>query len=86
MCRVQRRITKAFEVFEYYTNNQWDFVNTHIVNARDKLNSREYKNYKINADGLDIEMYFEDCIRSARVHILKEMPETLPAARRHLRM
>jgi len=86
MCRVQRRITKAFEVFEYYTNNQWDFVNTNIFEARDKLNDRECNIYEINAKNLNVDTYFENCIRSARIHILKEMPETLPAARRHLRM
>lgn len=86
MCRVQRRINKGFEIFEYYANNQWDFENTWVHCVRERLNSTEHKAYQINGDDLDIDAYFEDCIRAARIYILKELPETLPAARRHLRI
>jgi len=86
MCRVQRRINKGFEVFEYYANNQWYFENTYYDDIRKKINSTEYKNYQVHGEDLDIDAYFEDCIRAARIYILKELPETLPAARRHLRV
>lgn len=86
MCRVHRRIQKGFEVFEYYANNQWDFVNTNITQIRDKLNPREKMLYQIHGDDMDLDAYFEACIRSARVFILNEPPETLPAARRHLKV
>ncbi|XP_071582638.1 putative fatty acyl-CoA reductase CG5065 isoform X1 [Temnothorax nylanderi] len=86
MCHVQRRINKGFEVFEYYANNQWDFENTYVEDIRAKLNNTEYKNYQVHGEDLDIDAYFEDCIRAARIYILKELPETLPAARRHLRV
>lgn len=86
MCRVQRRIRKGFEVFEYYANNQWDFDNTYVYVLRNKMNKTEYKKYQVHGEDLDIDAYFEDCIRAARIYILNELPETLPAARRHLRM
>lgn len=86
MCRVHRRIKKGFEVFEYYANNQWDFINTAIYEVREKLNSNEYKLYQVHGEDMDIDAYFEDCIRAARIYILNEPPETLPAARRHLRV
>ncbi|XP_047038839.1 fatty acyl-CoA reductase 1 [Helicoverpa zea] len=86
LCRVQRRINKGFEVFEYYTNNQWDFKSDIAQTLRQKLNPRERRDYKVDAVGLDISKYFEDCIRAARVFILKEYDDTLPAARRHMRV
>ncbi|EFN87626.1 putative fatty acyl-CoA reductase CG5065 [Harpegnathos saltator] len=86
MCRVQRRINKGFEVFEYYANNQWDFENSYIIDIREKLNSLEFKKYQLHGNDMDIDAYFETCIRAARVYILNEPPETLPAARRHLRI
>ncbi|XP_012056999.1 PREDICTED: putative fatty acyl-CoA reductase CG5065 [Atta cephalotes] len=86
MCHIQRRINKGFEVFEYYANNQWDFENKHVEDIRKKINNTERKNYQVHGNDLDIDEYFEDCIRAARIYILKEMPETLPAARRHLRV
>ncbi|XP_076643125.1 putative fatty acyl-CoA reductase CG5065 [Halictus rubicundus] len=86
MCRVQRRIQKGFEVFEYYANHQWDFDNSNMYEIRDRLNAVEYEKYQLHGDDMDIDAYFEACIRAARVFILNEPPETLPAARRHLRI
>lgn len=86
MCRVQRRIQKGFEVFEYYANNQWDFDNSNLLEVRNKLNPVEYEKYQLHGEDMDIDAYFETCIRAARIYILNEPPETLPAARRHLRM
>lgn len=86
MCRVHRRIQKGFEVFEYYANNQWDFENDNINIIRNKFNEREKINYQLHGDDLDLDDYFEACIRAARIYILNEPPETLPAARRHMRV
>lgn len=86
LCRVHNRIQKGFEVFEYYANNQWDFDNTNTHYIRSKLNSVEAKKYKIDGLGMDIMDYFEHCIRAARLHILKESDESIPAAKRHMKM
>jgi Male sterility protein. len=86
LMRVQRRINKGFEVFEYYTNKQWDFKNEYVVTMRRILNERERLEFKIEGDDLDIDEYIEDCIHAARLYILKESPETIPAARRHMRV
>ncbi|KAL1139603.1 hypothetical protein AAG570_006585 [Ranatra chinensis] len=86
LLRIQDRITKGFEVFEYYANNQWEFKNDNIKELRRIMNQREAIEYKIDGMGMDIRNYFRDCILAARLYILKEMPETIPAARRHLRM
>lgn len=86
MCRVHRRIQKGFEVFEYYANNQWDFENSHIAYLRTIVNEKEKILYQLHGDDMDLDDYFENCIRAARIFILNEPPETLPAARRHLRV
>jgi fatty acyl-CoA reductase len=86
MRRIHRRIQKGFEVFEYYANNQWDFVNENVIELRTKLNGKEKVLYQIHGDDMDLDAYFEACVRSARVFILHEPPETLPAARRHMRI
>jgi fatty acyl-CoA reductase len=71
-------------VFEYYTNKQWDFKNENVVEIRKRINSKEKKIFKIDGEGLDIDKYIVDCIYAARLYILNEKPETLPAARRHM--
>lgn len=86
LLRVQRRINKGFEVFEYYTNKQWDFRNEHVVAIRKIMNERERKAFKIDGDNLDINQYLVDCVHAARLYILNEPLETLPAARRHIKV
>lgn len=86
LLRVQKRIAKGFEVFEYYANNQWDFVNDDSMNARDLLNPRERAVYKVDGDGMDYHEYFTNCIHCARLYILHEPDDTIPAARRHMKV
>lgn len=50
--RVHRRIAKGFEVFEYYTNNQWDFKSDIAIRLRKQLNDKEKRDYKIDAEGM----------------------------------
>lgn len=49
--RVHRRISKGFDVFEYYTNNQWDFKSDIAQTVRKSLNPRERRDYKVDAIG-----------------------------------
>lgn len=51
LCKVQRRIIKGMEVFEYYANNQWDFDNSSTLYIRTLLNNTEKIRYKIDAEG-----------------------------------
>ncbi|BES94747.1 Male sterility protein [Nesidiocoris tenuis] len=86
LVKIQDRISKGFEVFEYYANNQWDFNNDNLRSIRHKMNPREKIDYKLDGDGMDLQMYFRDCILAARKYILKEAPETIPRARQHMKM
>lgn len=86
LVRIQDRINKGFEVFEYYANNQWEFRNEHVHYMRRIMNEREKIEYKVDGNDMDIRSYFRDCIMAARIYILKEMPETLPRARLHMKM
>lgn len=86
LMRVQKRIIKGFEVFEYYANNQWDFVNDDSLKARSILNPRERETYKIDGQGIDYVDYFTNCVHCTRLYILKETDDTIPAAKRHMKV
>jgi fatty acyl-CoA reductase len=73
-------------VFEYYTNKQWDFRNEQALSIRERMNERERKEFKIDGNDLDIYQYLIDATHASRLYILKEMPDTLPAARRHVKV
>ncbi|XP_050528205.1 fatty acyl-CoA reductase 1-like [Daktulosphaira vitifoliae] len=86
LVRIQDRINKGFEVFGYYANNQWEFRNEHVHHLRKIMNAREKFEYKIDGADMNIRNYFRDCIMASRIYILKEMPDTLPGARRHMKI
>lgn len=73
-------------MFEYYANNQWDFHNEDSLEARKLLNPTEKKKYKLDGDGINYEEYFTNCVHAARLYILNETDDQLPAARRHMRV
>lgn len=83
---MQRRIQKGFDVFEYYANNQWDFDNANMVYTRKIMNDTEKKAFPIEDKDIDVNEYFEDCIRAARKYVLNQSDDTIPAARRHMTM
>ncbi|CAG9854647.1 unnamed protein product [Phyllotreta striolata] len=86
LMRVQKRILKGFEVFEYYANNQWDFINDQSLKARSYLNPREREIYKVDGFGIDYVDYFKNCVHCTRLYILNEPDDTIPAARRHMKL
>lgn len=74
------------EVFEYYTNHVWDFDNAHILRLRTILTEQEQDKYRIDGQNVDIPEYFFHCVKAARRFILKETDDTIPAAKRHMKM
>ncbi|KAL5286797.1 hypothetical protein ACFFRR_008046 [Megaselia abdita] len=86
LCRVQKRITKGFEVFEYYANNVWNFDNGVAVELRKMMNKTERKKYIIEKIDLDLIDYFQHCVLCARRCILKESDDTIPAAKKHMKV
>ncbi|XP_073847023.1 putative fatty acyl-CoA reductase CG8306 [Musca autumnalis] len=86
LIRVQKRITKGLDVIGYYANAQWNFDNTRTHNARKILNNRERLTYVVEKIEFDLIDYFTDCLLCARRLILKESDETIPAAKRHMKI
>lgn len=84
--RIQKRIAKGYEVFEYYANNQWDFDNSGTLEARELMNPLERKIYKVDGDGINYLDYFTDAVHCTRLYILKETDDSIPAAMRHMKM
>lgn len=84
--RVQHRVFKGLDILEYYANHQWEFKNENILRFREILNEREIKVFNIESTDFTLQLYLEDCAKGARLHLFNETVETLPSARRHLKM
>lgn len=86
LVRIQERIHRGFDVFEYYTNNEWEFINTNLHNTRAKRNAREQLQYCVENDNVDIVKYFEKATYAARIFLMKESPESLQDARKKMKV
>jgi alcohol-forming fatty acyl-CoA reductase len=74
------------EVLQYYANNQWDFDNKHAIIIRARMTEDELKKFKVDAKGVDIYKYFENCILGGRRYLLKQSDDMLPSARRMMKV
>ncbi|XP_061392598.1 fatty acyl-CoA reductase 1-like [Musca vetustissima] len=86
LIRVQKRVTKGLDVISYYANGQWNFDNTNAVEVRKLMNNRERRTYVVEKIEFDMIDYFTDCLMCARRLILKETDDTIPAAKRHMKI
>ncbi|XP_044260169.1 fatty acyl-CoA reductase 1-like [Tribolium madens] len=84
--QIQRRIQKGNDVFEYYTNRAWNFSNMKADEIRKSMNEIEKKVYKVDGKGFDLRDYLKKCIWCVRRNNLKEPDETVPAAKRHMKV
>ncbi|KAL1463130.1 hypothetical protein WDU94_014913 [Cyamophila willieti] len=86
LVKIQERIHHGFEVFEYYTNNEWEFKNENLHSTRSKRNAREMLQYCVENDNVDIVQYFEKAVHCARYFLMKETPDTLQSAKRMMKV
>lgn len=86
LLKVNNRLHKGQEMFEYYTTRAWYFKTDYLVHMRKKLNSIEKKLYKVDAEGLVIKDYLEKCMLYARRHMFKETDDMIPTAKRNMKI
>ncbi|XP_037955528.1 putative fatty acyl-CoA reductase CG5065 [Teleopsis dalmanni] len=87
MIRVQNRVQIGLEVLQFFTMRAWDFKSTGYASLWNILSEADQKIFNMNMDPTeDIEMYMVSCVQGGRQYLLKESPESLPRARRQLKL
>jgi fatty acyl-CoA reductase len=74
------------DVLGYYICNKWDFSNKGVYYLRTILGKAEKEKYSIEIVDLDIKKYFADTMKAMRRYIFNESDETLPRARRVIKV
>ncbi|KAK7792397.1 hypothetical protein R5R35_007747 [Gryllus longicercus] len=86
MVRVQKRIQGGLEALQYYTLKEWHFPNTRMHELHKQIPPNEQDIFYWGVELVDLDKYTLDTVLGTRHYYLKDKPETLPKARRHLRM
>ena len=84
--KIQKRTLNAYALCEYYVNRNWDFDNSKSMEAIELLNPREREIYKMDGRGGNFRDYFLNCIHSARLYLLKESDDQIPAAKMQMKV
>ncbi|KAJ3652217.1 hypothetical protein Zmor_018200 [Zophobas morio] len=86
LVRVQKKVLKGYQIFEYYVNREWDFRHDNMNIIRDYLNPREKEEFIMDPDGFDFHTYITDCMLGARRYILKEPDDGISSALKRMKM
>ncbi|XP_033221450.1 putative fatty acyl-CoA reductase CG5065 [Belonocnema kinseyi] len=84
MVRVQAKLDKAATCLEYFSTQQWNFKDDNVRRLGAQLSSQDRETFMFDVKQIDWPSYLEHYILGIRQFILKESPDTLPAARSHI--
>lgn len=84
MVRMQTKLRKATTCLEYFSTNQWNFRDDNVRRLGEQLSPEDREIFLFDVKQIDWTSYLEHYILGIRQFILKESPDTLPAARSHI--
>ncbi|KAJ8687690.1 hypothetical protein QAD02_023484 [Eretmocerus hayati] len=85
MVRVQAKLDKAAKCLEYFATQQWNFKDENVKRLGQVLSPEDRQTFMFDVRQIDWPSYLENYILGIRRFILKESPDSLPAARLHLK-
>lgn len=86
LLKIQRKIHIAITALEYFTTNEWKFINNNCVMLEKKLHKSDIKDFSYGMDTIDVHQYFIDAILGIKYYLLKEDPSSMEHAKKHDRM
>ncbi|XP_073847276.1 putative fatty acyl-CoA reductase CG5065 isoform X4 [Musca autumnalis] len=87
MIRVQQRVQVGLNVLQFFTMRAWVFRSERYEALWQNLNDQDKLIFNMNMDTVeDLELFMTSCIQGGRLYLMKELPESLPRARRQLKM
>ncbi|XP_024885931.1 putative fatty acyl-CoA reductase CG5065, partial [Temnothorax curvispinosus] len=81
MVRLQTKLSKATKSFDYFRTKQWNFRDDNVRRLDEQLSPEDRETFTFDVKQIDWPSYLEHYILGIRQFLLKESPDTLPAAR-----
>jgi fatty acyl-CoA reductase len=82
--RVQKKISKAVEILEYFTTKDWEFTNDNFLALMNSMNDHDKKEFYLDIRPLNWKTYIEQYCLGAKIHLLKEDISNVEYCRRKL--
>ncbi|KAI4502228.1 hypothetical protein M0802_002910 [Mischocyttarus mexicanus] len=84
MVHIQAKLSKATKCLEYFSTNQWNFRDSNVRRLGEQLSLEDRQTFMFDVKQIDWPSYLEHYILGIRQFIMKQNPNTLPAARSHI--
>ncbi|XP_053994524.1 putative fatty acyl-CoA reductase CG5065 [Hylaeus volcanicus] len=85
MVDIQMKLHKAATCLEYFSTKEWKFRDDNVRRLGEQLSPEDRETFMFDVREINWGTYLEDYILGIRHFILKESPDTLPAARSHIK-
>lgn len=85
MLKVYKKITKALQSLQYFTINEWRFNTDNMVALYETLSPEDQRLFSFNVREVNWPAYIGKYCLGLRKYVMKDDPNTLPNARKHVR-
>ena len=85
MMSLQRKLAKAIKCLEFFMTNEFIFDNINTMRLHSELSPTDKLKFGFDVSGLDWKEYIESYVLGTRQYIMKEDPQTIPAAQANIR-
>ncbi|KAL0281194.1 UNVERIFIED_CONTAM: hypothetical protein PYX00_002256 [Menopon gallinae] len=84
MVKIRNRLEKASQCLEYFTLQQWRFIDDNVKHLNSLLSAEDRREFHFDVRDIDWTAYLEHYILGIRSFIFKEHPSSLPTARKKI--
>ncbi|XP_076239560.1 fatty acyl-CoA reductase 1 [Calliopsis andreniformis] len=85
MVDIQSKLHKAAKCLEYFSMQEWNFRDDNVRRLGEQLSPEDKQTFTFDVKQIEWSSYLEHYILGIRHFVLKESPDTLPAARLHIK-
>lgn len=82
MVKIRNKLEKASQCLEYFTLQQWRFIDDNVKHLNSLLSAEDRREFHFDVRDIDWSAYLEQYILGIRSFIFKEHPSSLPTARK----
>ncbi|KAJ3618778.1 hypothetical protein MTP99_005590 [Tenebrio molitor] len=81
-----RRLNNMMDLISYFSTRRWTFEQDNVLELWDQMGKDDKKMFKFSMEDTDWVEYIRNNILGARMYLLKETPDTIPRAKKKLKI
>lgn len=84
MVRIQKKAQRAMHFLEHFTTHEWKFSSNNVRKLYKQLSEQDKVTFNFDVKQIRWPEYMDDFVKGVRLYILKQSPDSIPSAKRHL--